>query len=598
MNRLLKYLIFAAVAFSANVSINADTQNLPTVEILGKNYYVYKAAKGESLFNIARSNGWDYTLVQTLNPKAISPLTKGLKIYYPAPDSVKGNQVAVEYEDAENSVDNSETPQLYTIKRGDTLYSLAKRYNTTVAAILKMNPGVSESNFKADAVIKLPQSGTGLKRVEKRIEQEKLSSFESYKVEKNDTWESIASKTGLDAKDLQDFNPEAGAKPKNKTLITVPKINTVEVDTVVVYEDPRETSLGGVNEIYADVHGINDSIAFEGPKIVVLLSEPTSKKDLEFTRGVLTGLDNLKRSDIAVNLTVMDGNRNSTDVLSDLADLNPDIVFLTSDKGIPAYLSEYAEISQTPMVNTFDVKNELFATNPYVIQLLTPTQYMNDGVSSSLRESYGDYTLIFVGDADNSDLLAKDIRLDWPSGKVKNLSVEGLKQANFKADGKFLFYVQAQKKDDVNEITTIVSNIRSKYPVADIATIGRPGWIVYEESLGEKFHSSNVTIPSRFFYDGDSPSARTFKGKYRGLFNREPSMSYPLYAGVGYDCINFFIPELVKTKGDLNTFSPFADGVQNDLELKRIDNWTGLINPTVYLVRFTPYGTIDKTVIK
>ncbi len=46
--------------------------------------------------------------------------------------------------------------------------------------------------------------------------------------------------------------------------------------------------------------------------------------------------------------------------LPNFSDLNPDIVFLTTEKGIPSYLSEYAEVSQTPLVNTFDVKNELY----------------------------------------------------------------------------------------------------------------------------------------------------------------------------------------------------------------------------------------------
>ena len=107
----------------------------------------------------------------------------------------------------------------------------------------------------------------------------------------------------------------------------------------------------------------------ENSRLPCLLSEPAARKDLEFTRGFLTGVDRLKHSGIKLNITVVNGNRTSTDVLTELSDLNPDIVFLTTEKGIPSYLSEYAEVSQTPLVNTFDVKNELYTRNPYVIQL-------------------------------------------------------------------------------------------------------------------------------------------------------------------------------------------------------------------------------------
>ena len=123
----------------------------------------------------------------------------------------------------------------------------------------------------------------------------------------------------------------------------------------------------GISEIYDSIHGITAAQDAREFKVALLLSEPAARKDLEFTRGFLTGVDRLKHSGIKLNITVVNGNRTSTDVLTELSDLNPDIVFLTTEKGIPSYLSEYAEVSQTPLVNTFDVKNELYTRNPYVI---------------------------------------------------------------------------------------------------------------------------------------------------------------------------------------------------------------------------------------
>ena len=36
----------------------------------------------------------------------------------------------------------------YTIKSGDTLFKLAQRYNTTVEAITKINPGINPNNLR------------------------------------------------------------------------------------------------------------------------------------------------------------------------------------------------------------------------------------------------------------------------------------------------------------------------------------------------------------------------------------------------------------------------------------------------------------------
>lgn len=650
IKKFFRYTLLMVAAGMVALSSFAAPANLPKVEILGKNYYVYQAKKGDSLFGISREYDWDYTVLQNLNPNITSPIEKGLKIYYPVEDASKvagdianneqettafqhkvkrgdtlfalsrtynvpveklielnpgsengikeGATLIIRQANASSNNVKAENPEFYTIKKGDTLFAVAKKYNTSVAAIMKLNPGVSERNFKAGDAIRLPLSGAGIKKVETTVEQEHLTGFDTYKVNKNDTWETISQKTGVDAKEIKEFNKEIGDKPKNKSLISIPKIDTVKIDTIIAENDPRELTEEGIQEIYEDVHGINDSIALQGVRIVLLLSEPTSKKDLEFTRGIFSGLDYLKDKKQEVNMTVIDGNRASTDVLNDLSDLRPDLVFLTSEKGIPEYLSEYAEISQTPMVNTFDVKNDLYANNPYIIQLLTPSAYFNDEVAEYMDKLYSDYTMIFVGPQDSSDQLAQVIKEKWTPSKVKNLSLEGLKQATFKQDGKFLFYVYPTKKEEVREITAVIEGILQKYPLANIVTLGRPNWIVYDESLAEKFHGANVMIPSRFYFDGNSTSAQGFNRHYKSLFEREPAKAYPMYAAVGYDCARYFIPQLARTNGDLNSFVASFDGAQNDYELYRPGNWTGLVNPVVYLVRFTPYGTIEKNIVK
>ncbi|MCL6560644.1 MAG: LysM peptidoglycan-binding domain-containing protein [Firmicutes bacterium] len=45
---------------------------------------------------------------------------------------------------------------LYTIRTGDTFFSLARRFNTTVEAIMAANPGVSPTNLQIGQVICIP----------------------------------------------------------------------------------------------------------------------------------------------------------------------------------------------------------------------------------------------------------------------------------------------------------------------------------------------------------------------------------------------------------------------------------------------------------
>ncbi len=645
----MKILSRALFAIIITISIAFDvmaTQKLTTVDILGKTYYIYEIKKGDSLFSISREYGWNYDELCKLNPSAVSPLEKGMKIYYPVKETVVNNSdnnsashesqtlnhlvkrgetvfaISKMYDIPQETIfklnpgsntgikegqllllsennPNSEDIKFYVIRKGDTLYSVAKNNSTTVAAIMKKNPGVTEKNFRAGDTILLPSKGEGVKSMVESVAEENLASFTTLKVGKNDTWESISEKTGVDKEDLVEANRGTGSKPKNKSLISVPNIETKMVEKTIIEEDPREQSEAGIAEIYEDVHGISEINGDREFKMTLLLSEPASRKDLEFTRGVLAGLDRMKRSGMKVNVSILNGNRTSTEILTELSEIDPDLLLLTTEKGIPAYISEYAEVSQTPTVNTFDVKNELYATNPYIIQLLTPSNYFNEEIAARIAKDFIGRNLIMVGTEYSSDQLAASLKDVWNSTDIKDMSIDGLGALNVKDDSRYLIYGYANKKDEVSELLNTVNELKREHPLADISVIGRPGWIVYDDAaMEEKYHTADVLIPSRFYYDKDSGQARTFENHYNSLFDREPAKSFPMYAALGYDTSMYFIPSLINAELDINNIGSYENGVQSAFEIYRPGNWTGMLNPVVYLVRFTPFGTIDKIAVK
>ena len=74
----------------------------------------------------------------------------------------------------------------------------------------------------------------------------------------------------------------------------------------------------------------------------------------------------------------------------------------------------------------------------------------------------------------------------------------------------------------------------------------------------------------------------------------QPVKSYPLYAALGFDASKYFIDGLYDVAGDINDMKPSTNGVQSDFSLMRPTNWSGMVNPVVYLVRFTPGNQIEK----
>ena len=81
---------------------------------------------------------------------------------------------------------NPNTTFIYTVKSGDNLYSIARKYNTTVAEITKLN-NLKTNNLSIGQQLKIPENYT-------KEEEMTLPSYINYTVKKGDSLYSIANK--------------------------------------------------------------------------------------------------------------------------------------------------------------------------------------------------------------------------------------------------------------------------------------------------------------------------------------------------------------------------------------------------------------------
>lgn len=594
MNRFhVRFVSLLSAGFVSAAVMLADG-SLPIIDIAGAEYYVYKSKKGETLFKIARENDWDESVLIRLNPDASSPLPKDFLIYYPV--SAKENVPKQVANSVASPVENGKARE-YVIKPGDTLFALARANSTTVAQIMKLNPGVSEKNFRAGETIMIPSPGEGVEIKNMVVEDTLLREFSSYKVGKDETWSGVSRKTGVTVDKLKEANPGIG-RLKNKMIIAIPVMETVETEKEVKVTDSREESPEGIREIYSEIHRLADSQQLDTLKLALLLEDPSSKKDLEFTRGFLSALHTMKHATLPVALKVIDSTRSSTDIIEELGEFAPSLLFSTAEKNIPSYLGEYAMVSCTPLINIFDVRNEYYKTNPYVVQLITPSDGFNESVASYVADKYGDSLFISAGAEDSEDQLGSSLRSRWNASKLVSVSIENLADFPIKEDAKVVIYGNPVKKGDVVALLDQVIAIKETNPFADIIVLGRPNWIVLDELLSEKFHKAGVMIPSRFYYDSKSSSAEQFNASYKELFSRQPQNTFPMYAPYGYDTARYFVLGMTDARFDLNNMRESSGGVQSDFVLVRDKSWTGPVNPIVYLVRFTPFDTIDRIKVK
>lgn len=628
----------------------ASTPDLPKVEILGKEYYYHEIKKGESIYGIAKQYDWNIEELVRLNPNAASEMKKGTRLYYPtgkvtvvhevmeesdAADTVyepirhvvkKGetvysiskkynislDEIYAAYPDAKHGIKAGNTLVLqqnpdqvsrkylyYEIKAGDTLYSLAKRYQTSIEDILKANPGVSESNFRIGDMVRINVNSSALRYHTELVEEERLASIDSYKVKKNDTWNSISDKTGVDVEVLKDANGEVN-NPEKNDILNVPVIKTVKVEKEFSNQDPRELSNEGIREMYDSIHMVDsDAEQLVDVKVAMLLDDPASKKDVDFTRGFFMALDEMKDSSYKINLKVVDGRGSTTSVTDQLDEFSPNIIIATADKALPAFLADYGETNHLEVINTFDVRNELYEDNPSMIQILTPSSLFNEQTSDRIMEDYGDREMLMVGVADDNDAIAGLLSSKFPENNVKRLSVNSLRDYEISDADSYLIYGFPQKREEVNELLSTVKLIKEAHPVADITVVGRPSWVTLTETFREHYDAIEIVIPARCWVDLETGDGKRFNDRFTEIYDQEPVRSFPNFAASGYDIAKYFINATSMNGGDFNQPVDLnANGIQTDFHLKRVSNWGGFLNPVSYLLKFRSSGSVEKVTIR
>ncbi len=650
MNIFQKRFLFSFIA--AGMVFSTFASGLPRKEILGKEYYVYTSKGGDSLYGIARKYGWDEKELIRLNPELSGGLKKGMTLYYPT-----GNVTVVEIQPSESApvipevlepirhtvrrgqtvygiasmygipvetlyrlhpsarkgikagetivIDQHEAgfatdeyPWFYiTVNPGNTLYGLAKQYNTSIEALLKSNPGLSEHTLRSGEMIRVPVADTVPRVVRTTVNEEQLASLSTYKVEKNDTWSSIAAKTGASVESLKEANSGVSTLKKNE-LLAVPEMEVVEVEKDVEYYDPREKDSSGRKEIYDSIHHLpEDDIT--NVRLALLLNDPSTRRDIEFSRGVLLALRQMGNPGYKVDMKIIPGTLALDSVISTLDRFNPQVVIDSSDKAISDWLIDYGSRTGVESINVFDANTETYTSAPNVIQLLTPSNYFYDAVGKALADEYGSRMLYTVTKGTDSDSMADAIASFFPSsGDRTRIMLENLNPSLLPSSGSILIYADLSEKEDIEKLFSTLSKVKEQSPRLDVTIVGRPKWVMWGDSMREQFYENDVVIPSRFFFDHESEDGKAFIEAFTKEFGRGPLKSYPNYAASGYDLINYIVPALALNEGDFNVRVPDSDTIQSPLALERVSNWGGFFNPRCMLVHFTPTRIIDRLVLK
>ena len=560
-------------------------------------YFLHTIARGENLTSIAATYNVSVADIVRLNPGSDRLIKAGETLRIP------------------QSKDNN-GPQYHTIQPGETLYGLMKRYDVTVEAICKANPGLSESNFRSGQVIIIPAADKTadlpIIQSDQPASQSVVIPQQSYrdihKVKRRETIYSICREYGITEEELIAANPELKTeKLKRGKYIRIPFHKQMPVAPVVT---PGESAMPTNSELFERIS--SDAKRKNHLKVAVMLpfmlnggNQGEQMRMVEYYQGVLMAINELKKNGTSFDIHTYDTQNNAATVRQILARSEMKDMDLIIGPGhathIPA-ISAFSEQNKIRLVVPFTSKCDEVFGNPYLYQVNTPQSYLYSEVYEHFLRKFRGNNIIFVdagdGETDKREFIGgfkqelKDQHI--PFREINANSKESIEQALqsgtenilIPTSGsnialiKLLPYLKALKLSWEAEETP------DKY---SLHLFGYPEWQTYTTDHLDDFYTFDTYFYTSFYANNLSVSVVNFQKEFRQWYHKEILNTYPKYAILGYETAHYLLKGLSlygnKLEQHLNNIQ--VTPIQTSFRFERVSNWGGFINKKVFFIHFT-----------
>lgn len=658
-NAITFIFIYVCLSLMAQASLN-----LPTKVLGGNSYYFYKVKGKETLADISKKIGVSADDIVLYNPSASQGVTKNQLLFFPMQDfsasndgkpsavvknqkvlhqvkkgqslygiskiynvtvdelvaanpysysSLKDGETIVIPVSGGTQIDFSSLPAgssiiYHTIQKGESMYSVAKLYNTTIEQLLKLNPGIYPNNFIEGDVVKIVTNTPADISVKKNVKQ-----VVCYVPKDNESFETIAASYNVGVAELRSANPGMKKVKKGKTIyiptdiVATKKVNSADATA----NQLEQTYSSKIDEIFNESHNCKND---QQINVAIILPFQLQKENpprqaylyTDFYKGAVLAADSIgKNCSKKININVYDtqNNLNVTDSILALPIMkNMDVIIAPSEPKQLERCNKFGRDNNVFVINCFSSKNEDYASNPLIIQLNMPTSFLAAAINGFISSEFKDYEVIFLKDAsaETADVIP-EVEQYIKSRKIKSHTIDIINSVGFETlssymdpGSNYLFVPTTSSKHFFNKYSSALLDVKEKRFDCEVRLLGHPEYLSMKESkaLLQKIDSY---IYSRFFVANEK-RARDVRSKFRTTFGSDMINTTPSLGILGFDLVEYIITTL-QSQGSFATPGKYYDGVQMDVELQRSSNWGGYINRCVELIHFSG-NKVTESIIK
>ncbi len=454
MSRLIVIISVLLLLAGAQYA-HAQTPVVRSTEIVsvdGKKFYLHRVKKGETLFGISKAYNVIQKDIALENPDVFDGLKIGQELRIPV---IKGRNSTPE------EMDGAGKYLYHKVEKGQTVYSIAKSYKTTVDLVYENNPE-AQKGIKPGQLLRIPQVADSNKEKETDVadntttdtlskgnEENTVSrvqnnetegdddkEYKMHKVKKKETLYSLSKKYNLTIQDIINDNPSlketglvAGEKIKIR-IVSEKEIEAVsyEPDSLIAESEILDTAkLDEMVDTLAVPCDEFDYKEYNKPFNIALLLPfnldemdvaneeeiaqgkhyfPKAKPFLEFYEGLLIAVDSMRNKGLIINLFVYDTKKDSATTAQIIAKpefLRNNLIIGPAFSKNLALVSEFSKEHKINLVSPFYSKKNITASNPYLLQVNPSMSTQLDEITNFLS-NFRDKKLIVVHQEEKKEL--------------------------------------------------------------------------------------------------------------------------------------------------------------------------------------------------
>lgn len=588
----LLFLSFASLSF-------AQPGVVPTIEKQGKKYYQHTVEDGNTLWGMQRLYGVPYQEIVAAN-EPFDGLKTGEIVLVP----VKGEVV-----------EQAEVTSKYKAKTGETLYGLAKKFNTTVDHLIELNPELSEGLQKGQVIL-VPGNFTDenpVEVIEEPIQvtpnpfvidtvqtngqrEERVVTFSDGMVQHvvmaHETMYSISKRFMVSIDKIMQINNLQSTNVKEGQILMIP-VKSERVDKVPIgqVEEPKANG--------------NEALKFDVKSeyaICLLLplnldysagySEDLSDLAAQFYMGATMAVDSLQRKGLRAKIYVFDTKNDSLGiekVLSQPEFAKMDLVIGPLMEERMTQVSTFCKEHQIRMVCPVTADAKILENNRLVYAAVPSNMALMRGMARYFLDNCQNDNIILVKPLDASSLpyyeAFKKALTELPTNgarpSLSETTLDGFGAYIRKGKKNHLVVPTAHRSTAVKFMNALNKGSFKSYG-DEIRVYGTKEWINYTETNDAYKNKYNFRYPSPNNLDYYSKPMVEMNRAYRTRYKTDMSR----VAVQAYDVLTYFCQEFF-----LN--GKRAHLLMNDIYMEQVSEQDGYENTRIFIIEQEDYDLIE-----